>query len=61
MKRRDIIKHLESQGCELLREGGKHRGYFNPSNSQTSAVPRHREINEFLARKICLDLGIQAP
>ncbi len=24
MKRRDLIKHLEKQGCLLLREGGKH-------------------------------------
>jgi hypothetical protein len=24
-------------------------------------VPRHREINELLARKICQDLGIPAP
>jgi hypothetical protein len=24
-------------------------------------VPRHREINEYLARKICLDLQIPLP
>jgi len=22
MKRRDLVRHLEQQGCELLREGG---------------------------------------
>jgi len=27
----------------------------------TTTVPRHREINEFLARKICRDLGISDP
>jgi hypothetical protein len=32
-----------------------------PSNNQVTAVPRHREINEFLVRKICRDLGIPAP
>lgn len=58
MKRRDLIQHLEDHGCQLLREGGKHSLYFNPSNDQTSAVPRHREINDFLARKICRDLGV---
>jgi predicted RNA binding protein YcfA (HicA-like mRNA interferase family) len=61
MKRTDLVRHLESQGCELLREGSKHTLYFNPFNDQTSAVPRHREINDFLARKICRDLGIPQP
>lgn len=58
MKRRELIQHLEDNGCQLLREGGKHSLTFNPSNDQTSAVPRHREINDFLARKICRDLGV---
>jgi hypothetical protein len=61
MKRVDLIRHLESQGCSLLREGRKHSLYFNPANNQTSAVPRHRELNDFLARKICRDLGIAEP
>lgn len=29
MKRRDLIRHLETYGCELLREGGKHTLYIN--------------------------------
>ncbi|RLS30108.1 MAG: type II toxin-antitoxin system HicA family toxin [Planctomycetota bacterium] len=61
MKRVDLIRHLESQGCQLLREGGNHSLYFNPINNQTSAVPRHREVNDFLARKVCRDLGISQP
>ena len=61
MKRIDMVRHLESHGCELLREGSKHTLYINPSNEQTSAVPRHREIDDFLARKICRDLGIPQP
>ena len=61
MKRLDLIRHRESHGCYLLREGGRHSLYVNPANSQTSAVPRHREINEFLVRKICRDLGIPMP
>lgn len=61
MKRQELIRHLESHGCYLLREGGKHSIYVNPANDQTSAVPRHREINEFLARKICRDLGVPEP
>jgi len=58
MKRQELIRHVESHGCYLLRDKGKHSVYVNPTNNQTTAVPRHREINEYLARKICRDLGI---
>jgi predicted RNA binding protein YcfA (HicA-like mRNA interferase family) len=61
MKRVDLIRHLEAQGCRLLRDRGKHSVYVNPANNQVSSVPRHREINEFLTRKICRDLGILEP
>lgn len=58
MKRRDLIRHLESTGCELLREGRKHTLYINRRAKKVATVPRHREINEFLARKICRDLEV---
>jgi predicted RNA binding protein YcfA (HicA-like mRNA interferase family) len=29
MKRRDLIRHIEVHGCELLREGGNHSVYVN--------------------------------
>jgi predicted RNA binding protein YcfA (HicA-like mRNA interferase family) len=58
MKRVDLVRHVESFGCYLLRDRGKHSVYVNPANGQVTAVPRHREINDFLARKICRDLGI---
>ena len=61
MKRRDLIRHLESHGCEWLREGGKHAVYVNRGAQKTSAVPRHREINDFLTRKICRDLQVPEP
>ncbi|MFN2286926.1 MAG: type II toxin-antitoxin system HicA family toxin [Chromatocurvus sp.] len=61
MKRRDLIRWLESHGCELLREGGRHSWWHNPALNKRSAVPRHREINENLARKICKDLGVPQP
>jgi predicted RNA binding protein YcfA (HicA-like mRNA interferase family) len=61
MKHHDLVRHLESHGCRLLRDKGKHSVYVNQANNQTSAVPRHREINDFLARKICRDLGIPEP
>jgi predicted RNA binding protein YcfA (HicA-like mRNA interferase family) len=61
MKRHDLIAHLESQGCHLHRDKGKHSVYLNPANRRVSTVPRHREINDFLARKICRDLGMVEP
>lgn len=61
MKRVDLIRYLEAQGCRLLREGGSHSVYLNPEKRRVSTVPRHREVNDFLARKICRDLEIAEP
>lgn len=58
MKRRDLIRHLEKSGCFLLREGGKHSVYVNQSARKVTTVPRHNEIDDNLARKICKDLGV---
>ncbi len=58
MKRTDLIKHLIKCGCIFLREGAKHSVYLNPTIKKLSTVPRHNEINNFLAKKICNDLGI---
>ncbi|TRZ93191.1 MAG: type II toxin-antitoxin system HicA family toxin [Dehalococcoidia bacterium] len=58
MKRKDLLRHLRNRGCQLLREGKKHSVFYNPANSKTSTVPRHREINDFTAGKVCRDLGI---
>ncbi len=61
MKRRDFIHHLELNGCRFLREGGSHSVYVNPTARKVSTVPRHRELNEGLCRKICRDLEIPTP
>jgi len=61
MKRRELIRHLETQKCVLHREGNKHSVFINRKNIKVSTVPRHREINDFLARKICRDLQIIEP
>jgi len=58
MKRKELLRYLRSQGCEFIREGGKHSWWFNPSLNRRSAVPRHNEIVDVLAKKICKDLGI---
>jgi len=61
MKRRGLLRHLEANGCQELREGSRHTMYVNPREKKVSAVPRHTEINEILARKICRDLQIPQP
>ncbi len=61
MKRRELIHHLTEHGCLLLREGARHSVYYNPSNRKTSTVPRHTEIADELARRICRDLDVPTP
>jgi predicted RNA binding protein YcfA (HicA-like mRNA interferase family) len=61
MKRRDLVAELEQAGCILLRNGAKHDIFHNPKNGRTEPVPRHREINEFLAKKILKSLTQQTP
>jgi mRNA interferase HicA len=61
MKRRDLIRHLESQGCELISEGREHTLYINRQTKKAAAVPRHREIPTGTVRAICRALGIDAP
>lgn len=56
MKRSQLLKHLREQGATLLREGRRH-SIFGKDTLKTQ-VPRHNEIVDELARKICRDLDI---
>jgi mRNA interferase HicA len=58
LKRAVLIRHLRANGCDLLREGRAHSVFVNRRTGRATAVPRHREIDDFLARKICRDLEI---
>jgi len=57
MKRRDLIKRLEEMGCVLIRHGGRHDWYTNNKTKQSHPVPRHKEINENLAKSIIKKLS----
>jgi mRNA interferase HicA len=57
MKRTDLIRKLEDDGCVLVRHGGNHDWYRNPKTGMSQAVPRHREVNEFLAQHILKKLS----
>jgi mRNA interferase HicA len=58
MKRDALLRYLRQQGCELIREGGRHSWWGNPASNRRSAVPRHGEIVDLLAIKICKDWGV---
>ena len=58
MKRTSLLKHLRKYGCVLKREGRAHSLWMNPTTGQTEAVPRHVEISNNLARKICRGLSV---
>ncbi|MGH9674649.1 MAG: type II toxin-antitoxin system HicA family toxin [Bryobacteraceae bacterium] len=57
MKRTDLIRELEEAGCEFVRHGGNHDWYRNPKTGVSQPVPRHREINESLAKHILKKLA----
>lgn len=59
MKRSELIRQLEQQGCTLLRHGGRHDIYVNPATGQKQPVPRHNEIDNVLARHIKKHLGLK--
>ncbi|MDD9856567.1 MAG: addiction module toxin, HicA family [Gammaproteobacteria bacterium] len=44
-----MIAELERRGCVLARHGEKRDGGRNPASGVYQAVPRHREINRYLA------------
>jgi predicted RNA binding protein YcfA (HicA-like mRNA interferase family) len=61
VKRRDFIDHLKKEGCVFHREGAGHSVFLNPENGHVATVPRHREIEVLLAKKICRQLDIRIP
>ncbi|MDA0837591.1 MAG: type II toxin-antitoxin system HicA family toxin [Planctomycetota bacterium] len=58
MKRNTLLRHLRKHGCILKREGRSHSLWTNPSTGDVEAVPRHVEISNKLARKICKCLSV---
>ena len=58
MKRHELTAHLKQQACLVDREGSRHTIYANPANGAKAPVPRHAEIDNRLAQKICQQLSI---
>jgi mRNA interferase HicA len=61
MKRIKLLKYLSKNGCYLLRERGRHSIFLNPKSGKITAIPRHLEIKQFIAEKICKDLDVEFP
>ena len=57
MKREELLKPLTGAGCVFVRFGARHDVYMNPKTGKRQTVPRHREIDEGLAKHILKILG----
>jgi len=57
VKRRDLIKKLETAGYRLDRTGD--HAIYEKKGGKPVQVPNHREIKEILAVKILKDAGIK--
>ena len=56
MKQRDLIKKLEAAGSTLKRHGGNHDVYVRGNDEEQ--IPRHKEVNERLAKAIIRKWGL---
>jgi predicted RNA binding protein YcfA (HicA-like mRNA interferase family) len=59
LKRKELIKYLISHGAFLVREGRRHSIYSK--GKYRTEIPRHNEIVDELARKICRDMDLPFP
>lgn len=56
MKRNELVKKLEDGGFIFERHGGSHDIYIKGNVKET--IPRHKEINERLAKAILKRNGL---
>lgn len=56
MKQKDLIKKLQKSGFQFYRHGGNHDIYIRGVDEEQ--VPRHKEINERLAKAIIKKWGL---
>jgi hypothetical protein len=58
VKRHELLDHLGRHGCRLEREGSRHSIFVNPATGAKAPVPRHSEIDNRLAIRICQQLAV---
>ena len=61
VKRRQLVRPSNSKGANCCAKEPTIRFTLTAPQAKTSTVPRHSEINDHLARKICKDLNIPTP
>jgi mRNA interferase HicA len=52
VKRQELESALRALGWHFLKHGGNHDLWAHPQRSRKLAVPRHKEVNEYLARSL---------
>ena len=50
MKRRDLIRRIDKQGCTLIRTGKRHDWYQNPKTGMCQPIPRRTALPQPKAR-----------
>lgn len=58
MNQKGFILRLLEDGCILLRVSSRHDIYLNPTTGQKQPVPKHKEIDNSLAKHIRKYLGL---
>jgi mRNA interferase HicA len=58
LKKRDLERHLNANGCRLVRQAANHELWENVESGARTTVPRHREIKTPTARGICRQLSV---
>jgi hypothetical protein len=59
MNRKEFVRQSTQEGCVLLRPGSNHDIYLNPATGKKQPVPRHKEIDNQLAKHIKSYLGLE--
>jgi mRNA interferase HicA len=59
MKKVDIENQLSKLGWKFLRHGGNHDIWTNGKIKES--IPRHREVNEYTAKKILRTARVNPP
>ncbi len=52
VKRNELLRHLEKQGCFLKRHGAKHDLFMNLDRNLATTVPRHPRLDKSLCDAI---------
>lgn len=58
MKRYILFRHLRKNGCFMKKENDHHFLWCNSANGHIEAIPKLPEINDRIAKKVCIYMAI---